>query len=221
MLLLLSFKLLSNQLSTWARRAETTAWCKKLLEQWRPKIEELINKGRKACEKDGKNEEIEVEEELKSMMRGFFDAETANKTSRLEKSKRIKIQSGLLDLLGEKVRKRSAERRAPEEDSLVLKEMEELGKGKNESPRMTELFSERRLRAVRKREMSDFCMWRKDVMREKKRIRKEEKNFRLEDTAKRVSAKKRKDKEEEKEEDEMSLAASWAIERARNIGESG
>ena len=99
--------------------------------------------------------------------------------------------------------------------------MEELGKGKNESPRMTELFSERRLRAVRKREMSDFCVWRKDVMREKKRLRKEEKSFRLEDAAKRASAKKRKDKEEEKEEDEMSLAVSWAIERARNIGESG
>lgn len=138
------------------------------------KLESLIEKGREAREIENSKEDEKVEDELKDLMRGFFDSEARKKMERLEKQDRVKSQTKLIELLEEKVNQRNAERRKPEEDAFVLKEIEELEKGKNESVRMRELLSERRLSAIKKRKMSDFHVWRKKAIRERKRIKKEE-----------------------------------------------
>ena len=69
--------------------------------------------------------------------------------------------------------------------------------------------------------MSDFHVWRKDVIWERKRIKKEERGYQLREAVKTKEEEAEKRRKEETKEDKMSSAVSWAIKRIRNHGELG
>ena len=71
------------------------------------KIEKWIKKGREICMREESNEDCEIEDEVKGMMRGFFDEATAARIGSLSKADQVRIQSSLIELLEKKVTKRN------------------------------------------------------------------------------------------------------------------
>ena len=59
------------------------------------------------------------------------------------------------------------------------------------------------------------------MIRERKRIKKEEKGYQFREAVKMKEEEAEKRRKEETKEDEMSSAVSWAIEKIRNHGDLG
>ena len=63
--------------------------------------------------------------------------------------------------------------------SFIMGEVERLARHKDESVRMKELFYERRLSSMKKTKVEDFCAWKREVAKERKRMKREEKGYRM------------------------------------------
>ena len=154
-------------------------------------------------------------------MRGFYDKSSAEEAEGLSKSDQLETQEKLIHALEQKLEKRNSSRMAPGEDKFIVKEIEELSKKKTESVRLRELFNEKRVRAIKKRKASDYHMWRKEAVREIKKVKKDaERDQTIEQMMKRKSETKMK-KRDEDQVSEMGSAVSWALRSLKENGDWG
>ena len=73
------------------------------------------------------------------------------------------------------------------------------------------MLNKKRVRAIKKRKASDYYMWRKEAVREIKKVKKDaERDQTIEQMTKRKSETKMK-KRDECQASEMGSAASWAL----------
>ena len=79
---------------------------------------------------------------------------------------------------------------------------------KEESCRLVDLCSEKRIEAVRKRDCGAFCEWRKEIAREKKRLKRESRG-------KDIRGCLRESEEAGKELGEIGNAVSWAMRKEK------
>ena len=160
------------------------------------------------CSKDEKLTEAESENDLKNLVRGFFDKETMGGMERLRNSEALKVQKKMSETVEAKMIKRNGIRVTVGEDKLMMKEVKEIAKMKHESSRMFDLCSRKRVELLRKRKREGFSAWKKEARKERKRMKRAEKS-------KDVRSFCASSESGCEESNEMISAVSWALDERR------
>ena len=126
----------------------------------------------------------------------------------LSETNRLKDQGKLIKKIEKKLSMRNNAIKFPEVDKFMAKEIDEAMKMRQASARMLDLCSEKRIEAVRKRHCRAFCEWRKEIEREKKRLKRESRRKDIRDCL-------RESEEAGKELGEIGIAVSWALRKEK------
>ena len=103
----------------------------------------------------------------------------------------------------------------------MIEEMEALKKEEEKSVRLRELFEQRRVNGTKKRKVADCHVWKREVEREIKKVRKEDAEAKLKEQTEAEKKRRQGEKEMAEDADEMGRAVRWAMTKMRENGDWG